>query len=126
MTIRDNNSPWEGEITRFGSGLAGRRPDPRTTQAANQLAQAAVELTLEHEAYLDDADGTLGFMLRLNNGLLLLAELSADGVLSGGTYHDREGGGRQVEFIGNASVNQMLELLQGKAPPRGGREGGEP
>ena len=72
MTIGDNTSTWKREITRFGSGPAGRRPDSRTTQAANQLARAAVELTLEHEAYLDDADGTLGFMLRLNNGLLLL------------------------------------------------------
>ena len=50
----------------------------------------------------DNADGTTGFMLQLQNGLLMLAELSADGILSAGTYDDSDQ---------NATVTQMLNLL---------------
>ena len=78
---------------------------------ANRIVRTAKEQNLEYEMYVDDTDGALGFMLRLNNGLLLLAELSVHGVLSGGTYDNSDSGGKQVEFIDNATVNQMLELF---------------
>ena len=55
-----------------------------------------------HEIYTDNADGTTGFMLRLQNGILILAELSADGILSAGTYDDSDQ---------NAIVTQMFNLL---------------
>ena len=55
-----------------------------------------------YEIYTDNADGTTGFMLRLQNGLLMLAELSADGILSAGTYDDSDQ---------NTTVTQILNLL---------------
>ncbi len=87
----------------------------RTTEnarVANQIVRAAEAQKLEYEIHPDDADGTTGFMLRLGNGLLLLAELSAGGVLSGGAYDDRGTEGKQVQFIHNATVSQMLELIR--------------
>ena len=103
--------PWGREVIGFSAGFESKRPSPETIRVANQIVRSAKEQTLEHEMYVDDTDGALGFMLRLNNGLLLLAELSVDGVLSGGTYDDSDSGGKQVEFIDNATVNQMLELF---------------
>ena len=41
-------------------------------------------------------------MLRLQNGILILAELSADSILSAGTYDDSDQ---------NATVTQILNLL---------------
>lgn len=95
----------------ISTGFEGKRPSSETIHVANQIVRAAKEQTLEHEMHLDDTDGALKFMLRLNNDLLMLAELSVDGVLSGGTYDDSDSGGKQVEFIDNATVNQMLELF---------------
>ena len=103
--------PWGREVIGFSAGFEGMPPSSETIRVANQIVRAAKEQTLEYEMYVDDTDGALGFMLRLNNGLLLLAELSVDGVLSGGTYDDSDSGGKQVEFIDNATVNQMLELF---------------
>ena len=103
--------PWGREVIGFSAGFEGKSPSSETIRVANQIVRVAKEQTLEYEMYVDDTDGALGFMLRLNNGLLLLAELSVDGVLSGGTYDDSDSGGKQVEFIDNATVNQMLELF---------------
>ena len=55
-----------------------------------------------YEIYTDNADETTGFMLRLQNGIPILAELSADGILSAGTYDDSDQ---------NAIVTQMFNLL---------------
>ena len=103
--------PWGDEVREFSAGFDGKYPSPGTVHTANQLVWAARQRAAESDIYVDDTDGALGFMLRLDDGLLLLAELSLDGVLSGGTYDDGSGGGKQVEFIANATVSQMLDLL---------------
>ena len=102
---------WDDVVKAFSQGFNGGMPSPDTLRMANQLIKAATKGTIESEFYVDDSDGALGFMLRLNNGLLLMAELSVTGMLSGGTYDDSDSGGKQVKFIDNVTVNQMLELF---------------
>ena len=63
------------EAIGFSTGFEGKRPSSETIRVANQIVRTAKEQTLEYEMYVHDTDGALGFMLRLNNGLLLLAEL---------------------------------------------------
>lgn len=103
--------PWGDEVREFYAGFEGKCPSPETVSIANQLVWTAKQRAAESDIYVDDTDGALGLMLRLDDGLLLLAELSLDGVLSGGTYDDGNGEGKQVEFIANATVGQMLDLL---------------
>ena len=103
--------PWGDEVREFSAGCEGRYPSPEAVRIGNQIVWAAKQHAVESDIYVDDTDGALGLMLRLDNGLLLLAELSLDGVLSGGTYDDGDGEGKQVKFIANATVSQMLDLL---------------
>ena len=102
---------WYDEVKTFSQGFKGEIPSGDTVRMGNQIVKAAIKQTVESEFYVDDSDGALGFMLRLKNGLLLLAELSIDGTLSGGTYDDNKEAGTQIEFLPNATVEQMANLF---------------
>ena len=101
-------------IAAFSTGFEGKRPSPRTVHLATPMVRAARGQALEREFYVDDTDGALGVMIRLKNGLLMLAELSVDGTLSGSTYNDSPG--RQVEFFDNATPDTVLALLETDSP----------
>ena len=103
--------PCSEEVAEFAKGLYGRTPTEDTIRTANMVFKAATQVSAEYDFYIDEAEGSLGFMLRLNNGLLLLAELSPDGVLSGGTYVDKEDEAREVKFLPNATVEEMIDLF---------------
>ena len=103
------NIPWSDEVKEFARGFQGNTPSGDTVRIANQVYNAAKSQAVEYEFYVDDSDGALGIMLRLRNGLLLLAELSVGGTLSGGTYDDDEGA--RIQFLPNATVEQMVSLL---------------
>lgn len=103
--------PCSEEVAEFAKGLYGRTPTEETIRTANKFFKSAIQRSAEYDFYIDEAEGSLGFMLRLNNGLLLLAELSPEGVLSGGTYVDKEDEAREVEFLPNATVEEMMDLF---------------
>lgn len=98
-------------VQEYYGGFGGRSPDGNAIRSANRLVAAIQERAVEFEVYFDDSDGALGFMARLQSGLLLLAEQSVDGVLSGGVYDDLEAGGEQKEFFTDATVDQFFSLL---------------
>ena len=103
--------PCSEEVSEFANGLHGRTPTEETIRTANEIFRAATQLSAEYDFYIDEMEGSLGFMARLESGLLLLAELSLDGTLSGGTYVDNEEEAREVNFLSNATVEEMVSLF---------------
>jgi hypothetical protein len=103
--------PCSEEVAEFARGLYGKTPTEETIRTANTIFKEATGRTEEYDFYVDESEGAMGFMLRLKNGLLLLAELSTDGRLSGGTYVDSEDEAREVEFLPNATVEEMTNLF---------------
>ncbi len=97
------------EVQEFSRGFRGVAPSDDTVRMAGRIVDAARIQELVAEFYVDDSDGSFGIMLRLPNRLLLLAELSIDGTLSGGTYNDVEG--TQVEFLAKTTVEQITSLF---------------
>ena len=61
-------------VEEFAAGVEGVVPGAEVVAMAGRLARAAIANTVEPELAVD-VDGALSFDLRLNNGLLLLAEL---------------------------------------------------
>ena len=103
--------PCSEEVAEFARGLFGKTPTEEAIRAANTIFKEATGRTEQYDFYVDDSQGSLGFMLRLNSGLLLLAELSPEGTLSGGTYVDNEDESREVIFLPDATVSEMLDLF---------------
>ena len=101
--------PCSDEVKEFAAGFGRNKPTDSTVRMANRVFREATKLAVEYDFYVDDSDGAFGVMLRLQNGVLLLAELSVDGILSGGTYNEEEGS--QIEFLSNATVEQMVNLF---------------
>lgn len=67
-------------VEEFADGLDNARPSPEIVGAASRITEAAHAKTVQPEISVD-IDGALSFDLRLANGLLLIAELDADGTL---------------------------------------------
>ena len=103
--------PCSEEVSQFANGLHGKTPTEETIRTANRIFRAATQLSAEYDFYIDETEGSLGFMARLQSGLLLLAELSLDGTLSGGTYIDNEEETREVKFLPKATVEEMVSLF---------------
>ena len=72
-------------LDEFAAGLDGKRPEPRVTEMAARIANAAVANTREPEISVD-VDGALSFDLELPGGRLLLAELEIDGRIDASLY----------------------------------------
>ena len=115
--IPENLNLYPQVVKAFSQGINEETPSPHTLQTANQIIKASTEETVEFDFYVDDSDGALGFMLRLKNALIMLAELSTQGKLSGGTYTDDKDKARQVNFLNNVTVNQLTALFQPRRPP---------
>ena len=97
-------------VEEFTAGVEGVVPSPEVVAMAGRLAQAIVDYTGETAALVVDVDGALSIDLRLNNGLLLLAELSVAGNLDAGVYDGAAG--KEIRHFPRASAEQILDLLQ--------------
>ena len=95
-------------VREFAAGVDGVRPGRSVVDKADRLVQAARQGTIEPEIAVD-VDGALSFDLRLNNGLLLLAELSIAGNLDASVYDDAAG--ERVQRLPRATEAQFMELL---------------
>ena len=98
-------------VQEFAAGMDGVIPSPETVAMASRLARAAIARTVEPELAVD-VDGALSFDLRLNNGLLLLAELDLDGYFDASVYDDQKGPAVRVQRLPQATEAQFLALLR--------------
>lgn len=94
----------ESALREFAGGVDGVPPNDDALGAARRLAAAA---TVSPEITVD-VDGALSFDLRLGDGSLLLAELSAAGALDASVY---DGGNNLMRRIPGASVEEICSLL---------------
>ena len=67
-------------VKEFSDGLDNARPSSEVIGMASRITEAARAKTIQPEISVD-IDGALSFDLRLASGLLLIAELDADGTL---------------------------------------------
>ena len=102
------------ELVRFSAGTEPQKPDQETVKRARELISEAEGRTNAQDFYVDEDDGSLGFMMRLKDGNLMLGEISRDGRMSGGTYQDGPGRGREMEFRGDATSEQMMRMMDGE------------
>lgn len=98
-------------VQEFAAGLDGVIPSSETVTMASRLARAAIANTVEPELAVD-VDGALSFDLRLNNGLLLLAELDIAGYFDASVYDDKTSPAVRVQRLPGASEAQFLALLK--------------
>ena len=98
-------------VEEFAAGVEGVVPSPEVVAMAGRLARAAIANTVEPELAVD-VDGALSFDLRLNNGLLLLAELDLAGYFDASVYDDRNGKAVRVQRLPRATEAQFLDLLR--------------
>lgn len=98
-------------VQKFAAGLEGVIPSPEMVAMAGRLVKAAIENTVEPELAVD-VDGALSFDLRLNNGLLLLAELDLAGYFDASVYDDQTGKTVRVQRLPGATEAQFLALLK--------------
>ena len=96
----------ESALREFAGGVDGVLPNDEVLAAARRLAEAAAA-TVSPEITVD-IDGALSFDLRLRDGSLLLAELSAAGALDASVY---DGANKLRRRIPEASVEEICSLL---------------
>ena len=77
---------------------------------AGRLSEAVINNTIEPEITVD-VDGALAFDLRLRNGLLMFAELQADGSLSVTILDDRGEETSVVDHLPTATEPQSMDRL---------------
>ena len=99
-------------VEEFAAGVEDVVPSPEVVAMAGRLAQAVLDYTGETAALVVDVDGALSFDLRLNNGLLLLAELDLAGYFDASVYDDRNGKAVRVQRLPWATEAQFLDLLR--------------
>ena len=99
-------------VAEFALGLAGLQPSPGVIAVAARIAQAALARTVDPELSID-VDGALSLDLRLDNGLLILAELAIDGTLDATLFDDSaKPNARIVRHLPQASPEEMLNWLR--------------
>ncbi len=99
------DAPAHPAISEFAEGIDGERPAPSVVDAANRIAQAAIEKTVQPEISVD-VDGALSFDLRLASGLLLMAELEVQGELDASIYDDKQG--ILIKRLRNATGSELI------------------
>ena len=79
-------------VQEFAAGVDGvAAPAPGVVQQAERAVQAAINYTVNTHITVDEDDGSLDFHLRLADGLLVMANLFADGAVDASVYDDRNG-----------------------------------
>ena len=96
-------------VREFAAGIDGIQPDQDIVAKAARLVKAATERATIPDIAVD-IDGALSFDLRLRNGLLLMAELSIDGILDASVYNDAAK--KRIHRLPRATEAQFIDLLQ--------------
>ena len=79
-------------VREFAAGVDGvAAPAPAVVEQAKRAVQAAINHTANTHITVDEDDGSLDFHLRLADGLLVMANLFADGAVDASVYDDRNG-----------------------------------
>ena len=95
------------EFSRESNASPPSRP---VVSLAGRLSEAVINNTIEPEITVD-VDGALAFDLRLRNGLLMFAELQADGSLSVTILDDRGEETSVVDHLPTATEPQSMDRL---------------
>ena len=85
-------------------------PSPGVVRLARRLSIAALSKTHEPEITVD-VDGAVSFDLRLANGMLMFAELKADGTLNLSVLDDRGQDARVVRHLPSATESEFVDQL---------------
>ncbi len=95
-------------VQEFAAGVDGAKPSAEVVEIATRLVQAALDYTADSEISVD-VDGALSFVLRLNDGRLVLAELDPDGAIDASKYDDEQG--TNVERFPRATAEEFIKIL---------------
>ena len=78
-------------VQEFAKGLERESDATSTIFVAERIVQAAQKYTEEPFIAIDEEDGDLDFDLRLEDGLLVMANLFVDGSIDASVYDDSQG-----------------------------------
>ena len=112
-TLANPDAAPHPAVSEFALGVEGaQQPSPAVTAVAARIVQAAMARTVDPE-FSVDVDGALSFDLRLDNGLLILAELAIDGTLDATLFDDSaKPDVRIVRHLPQAAPEEMLSWLR--------------
>lgn len=95
-------------VQEFAAGVDGVKPSAEVVEIATRLVQAALDHTADSEISVD-VDGALSFVLQLNDGRLVLAELNPDGAIDASQYDDEQG--TNVKRFPRATAEDLMKLF---------------
>ena len=78
-------------VREFALGLGGIQPYDTVVEMAERVVRAVHDFTIGPCITVDDEGGELDLQLRLNNGLLVMANLFPDGTIDASVYDDSQG-----------------------------------
>ena len=96
-------------VREFAAGVDGVLPDINIVTEAGRLVKAATKWATIPDIAVD-IDGALSFDLRLRNGLLLMAELTVDGILDASVYDDVAR--KRIHRLPRTTEAQFIDLLK--------------
>ncbi len=100
-------------VRRFANGVVGKKPSLDVINTAVRLVQTALALTVEPEINVDEEDGDIEFDLRLQDGMLVMANLLPDGTIDASVYDDSQGFPvRRVKRLPNTTADELASLLR--------------
>ena len=108
---RTSQATIDVALGEFACGSSAHPPDQHVLSVARRLSEAVIASTIEPEITVD-VDGALAFDLRLKSGLLMFAELQADGSLSITVFDDSGQDASVANHLPSATERQFLDLLQ--------------
>lgn len=95
-------------VQEFAQGNDEVQPTAQVVDSATRIVTAAIERTADSEISVD-VDGALSFVLRLNDGRLVLAELNPDGVIDASRYDDEQG--TNVKRFHRSTAEDLIKLF---------------
>ena len=104
-----SRKPPHPAVSEFALGIDGVKPGDAVVAIATRIVQAAIMHTADFEISVD-VDGALSFVLRLNDGRLVLAELNPDGSIDTSRYDDDRG--TNVKRLPRATAEDLINLFQ--------------
>ena len=100
-------------VQKFAAGVDGfAAPTPAVVEQAERAVRAAINHTANTHITVDEDDGSLDFHLRLADGLLVMANLFADGAVDASVYDDRNGIPVQTVRRMRRAVAQAEDLVR--------------
>ena len=95
-------------VHEFAQGVGDVQPSDRVVTIASRIVQEVLERTADSEISVD-VDGALSFVLQLDDGRLVLAELNPDGVIDASRYDDEQG--TNVKRFPRSTAEDLIKLF---------------